>query len=186
MWQAELPLKHQTTSVNKNRSERLVAQWWVDEEAPPGQLESREAVSTEGEGAGGRGGRDEERGGRQGNRFAILLRSLFYLLYHPQPQSGLLSPQLLSHAPCNPDWMPLLTPTISRIGCSVLEVGGGGLYRPLSAQVLTDAANGLEQKRFTPTRHPLPAELRGNISYCRVFFFFSLCRCFSEMLAFKT
>lgn len=145
-----------------------------------------EAVSTEGEGAGDQGGRDEERGGRQGNRFAILLRSLFYLLYHPQPQSGLLSPQLLSHAPCNPGWMPLLTPTISRIGCSVLEVGGGGLYRPLSAQVLTDAANVLEQKRFTPTRHPLPAELRGNISYCRVFFFFSLCRCFSEMLAFKT
>lgn len=51
--------------------------------------------------------------------------------------------------------MPLLTPTISCIGCSVLEVGGGGLYRPLSAQVLTDAANVLEQKRFTPTRHPL-------------------------------
>lgn len=32
------------------------------------------------------------------------------LVYHPQPESSLLSLPLLSHAPCNPRWMPLLTP----------------------------------------------------------------------------
>lgn len=125
-------------------------------------------------------GRDEEGGGRKRKHaFAQSVREINLQCYNTRffirsiilSQSGLSSPVFFPMLPVIPAECPFWPP-ISCIDCRVCEVGGGGLYRLLSAQVLTDGANVLEPKRFMPTQHPPPRMLNSGEILPTVGFFF--------------